>query len=108
MFLQLRVVRIRPLVGFLAMQSWNLRDTRSEFMPYPPSILGFEASLRELRKWSSDTVKSTARISLPFEVQAQVVGKENISFKEFATTKIIYIELRAVAVIGETPKKVVR
>lgn len=43
-------------------------------------------------------MEPTARILLRFEVQGQIIGKENISFKGFDMTKMIYIELKGAAV----------
>ena len=63
----------QPLVDVLAMHLRKLTDSQCSFMPYHPSVLGFEASLRELRKLSPDAMESVARTPLPFAVQSQVV-----------------------------------
>ena len=68
-------------------------------MSYHPSVLGFEATLSELRKRSSDAVESIARIPLPFAVMTQIVAKNNLSFREGGGTKNRYVDLRAAAVV---------
>ena len=68
-------------------------------MSYHPSVLGFEATLSELRKRSSDAVESIARIPLPFAVMTQIVAKNNLSFREGGGTKMLYVDLRAAAVV---------
>lgn len=97
-YLQLSVVWPQPLMDVLVMHRWKLADPSSGFMPYHPSVLGFEAALRELRRRSSDAVESVARIPLPIAVQTQVVSKTNLSFREGGGTKMIYVDLKAAVV----------
>ena len=80
------------------MHRWKLSNPSSGFVPYHPSLIGFESALSELRKRSSDAVESIARISLPSEVITQVVSKSNLSFKEGIGTKMLYVDLIAAAV----------
>ena len=46
------VRRLTPLLDFLVMHRWMLSDADGVFMYYHPSVLGFEATLSELRKRS--------------------------------------------------------
>ena len=97
-FLQLAVRWPQALVDVLVMHRWKLADSQSGFMLYHPSVLGFEASLSELRKRSSDAVESVARIPLPFAVQSQVVSRHNPAFREGGGTKMLYVDLTAAVV----------
>ena len=96
--LQLAVRLPKPLVDVLIMHCRKLSNPSSGFMPYHPSVIGFESDLSELRRRSSDAVESIVKISLPFEVITQVVPKSNLSFKERSGTKMLYVDLKAVAV----------
>lgn len=64
-------------------------------MSYHPSVLGFEATLSELRSRSTDSVESVARIPLPFAVQTQIVSKVNLVFREGGGTKMPFVDLKA-------------
>ena len=93
-FLQLRARWPTPLLDVLVLHRWKLSDADRGFMPYHHSVLGFEATLSELRKRSSDVVESIASIPLPFAVVTQVVAKNNLSFRE-GGTKMLYVDSRA-------------
>lgn len=94
-YLQLAVRWPQPLLDVLVMHRWKLTDSDSTFMPYHPSVLGFEATLSELRSRNSDVVESVARIPLPFAVQTQIVSKANLAFREGGGTKMLYVDLKA-------------
>lgn len=61
---------------------------------YHPKFIGFETALKALRKKSSDSVQSTARIPLPFAVQTHIERKFNLGWRE-TNTRVVYVELKA-------------
>lgn len=88
------------MLDVLLMHRWKLSDAYRGFMSYNPSVLGFEATMSKLRKTSSHVVESIARTPFPFAVMTQVVAKCNISFREGGGTKMIYVDLRAAAIVN--------
>lgn len=75
-------------------RKWLEADGEGHLEPYHPKILGFEASLKELRSRTSETVKSTARIPFPLMMQTTEVGRSRLQLRG-SSTRLLYVDLRA-------------
>lgn len=73
-------------------KKWLVTD---EISDVHPKILGFEASLKRMRKSCDDNVFSKARIGLPITVESHI-EKFNIGWRD-NDTRVLYLDLKALA-----------
>jgi len=92
-YLELTVTWPTPLVRVETMhKKWLVSEGEDDFEKYHPKVMGFDMPLQNLRKRTSDSVKSVARIPLHFLVQSQMENY-NLAWKD-NTARMVYVDLR--------------
>lgn len=83
-----------PLVNLKHLhRKWLTAKGPDKIELYHPKLVGFEHFLKSCRSRSTDSVESTARISLPFQVQTHISQKYNLGWND-SSARVVYVELR--------------
>lgn len=83
-----------PLVDLSMMhRKWLTAAGPEKIESYHPKLTGFENALKAYREHCKDDVVSTARISLPFQVETHIHAKYNLGWRD-STARMVYVDLK--------------
>lgn len=83
-----------PLINLKVLNRiWLQSDRFDRIEKYYPKLIGFKQILTSHRARSSDNVKTTSRISFPFQIQFQISHKYSLAWFD-RLAKLVYVELR--------------
>lgn len=72
---------------------WLCLKQPGRFELYHPKFIGFEHFHKSCRSRSTDSVESSARVPLPFQVQTHISQKYNLGWSD-SCARMVYVELR--------------
>ena len=93
--IELKVMRPKELQDpSLLCRKWlSLKEEEGGIKLHHPKIIGYENSLKRMRRTHSEIIQSVARINLPFQTHSHFDSKHNLLFPNGC--RVIILELPA-------------